>query len=159
MVAKTTVLSLIFCLVLASGVAPAKQLVVCAIINVNSETHKAKIKSYLRQELLKLDDIVIVYDKDIVDNIPDIDMPTHKFRISVLHRQLNSGVHISSTVLLMCFAEQHSVPEIVQFAIEEWGIFSEHFLITGSTLREHCEDIVANFDNSELEALRLAFHK
>lgn len=161
-----TALSLVICLGLglANDVSPAKQFKVRSFgvtIEVASDHHKARIESYLRRSLRRIDDIEIVYDS-----------PFRK--ISVVHLQRDSGLHIFSIVFLTCRASvslseaeadrlirlpDDSITGLVVMAqvdkmnVETKGIVESHFLISGGSLQEICESIIAQFDN-ELESMR-----
>ena len=151
MTAKTTVFSLILCLVLASGVSPSEN-VFSISITVESDNHEAQIKSYLSRELRQLGDV------ETNNHETEYDL---EYKLEVIHT-IHAHLHIYSIIVMKCMKRDFLLNnEIVReyYKGKGVGFLKYHGMLLANSpidIKEACETIVTNIDVEVFEKARRA---
>lgn len=145
MAVKIAGLSLIFCILFAEGISPAKLLgdnTFHINITVKSNNHEAIIKSHLRRELRQLGDVKIGYGKK-----------GHELAVVHIH---DGGFHFCSVIARLRLAPEFLINDkaIREVHQDSCSIMS-HFLITHERdIAQMCEGIISKIDADVFEPVR-----
>ena len=149
----TLLLTVSLVLTLTNQVSPANGVRFRVRLKVVSDNYASKIQSYMSQALRALGDVAIDHDNpDYTIYISNFDAGplTHAFGVTILSR----------------IPESRLSPNLTEFE-KQWyredaGLFNESYVTMSSgpmTVKDRCENIIAEFDGSILEDTRYIARK